>query len=160
MAGKKGQRSGGHNAKTTEQHLADGTYQKCRHGSRADHPDNQPELGPPVKPDGLDPIEAEVWDDVAGHLPDGCVHRGDSLALREACRWYYTYRRSMQLLEDDPLDKDARLTATACWDRFWRIARDFGATPVERTRLQAPPGDPKEQDSPESVLNKLAASRN
>lgn len=138
MPGRKGQRSGGHNAKTTEQHLADGTYQACRHGDRID---NEQAEGTPIKPDELDEIESQLWDEMVAYLPDAVIGRADTMALRELCRWYSLYRNAFAAWQCDPLDKDSRLAASASWDRFWRIARDFGVTPVERTRLQLKPGD-------------------
>ena len=133
MAGQKGQRSGGHNAKTTAQHIEDGTYQAIRHSSRADA---EVAIGNPQKPAGLDDIESSLWDDLTDFLPDGCLGGADTVALREMCQWYGVYRKSMQSFSDDPLDKDARMATCATWDRFWRIAQDFGATPVARARLQ------------------------
>ena len=159
MAGRKGQRSGGHNAKTTAQHEADGTSQKCRHGERAD---NEPAKGKPERPSDLDDVEQALWDEVVTYLPDGCVGRVDTTALREMCRWFALYRNAMGLFSSDPLDKDARLAATAAWDRFWRIAQDFGATPVARTRLQS--GDDSDgKDKPKGPMQEmyeLLASRN
>lgn len=157
MAGRKGQRSGGHNAKTTEQHIADGTFQKVRHGKRAD---NKPAIGKPEKPPELNEVESAVWDQMVTYLPDGTLGRVDSVALREMCRWYAVYCEAMQLLAADPINKDARLSATACWDRFWRIASDFGATPVARTRLQLDSGGKPKDENPIAALHKLLESRN
>lgn len=157
MAGKKGQRSGGHNAKTSAEHERDGTYRKHRHENRAD---KKAAIGKPAKPADLDDIESLVWDEVASYLPDGCVGRGDTMALREMCRWYSVYRNAMAAIECNPLDKDARLSATAYWDRFWRIAKDYGATPVERTRLQQQSGGESDPGDPMASLRKLLESRN
>lgn len=157
MAGRKGQRSGGHNAKTTAQHKADGTFQKCRHAVRLDNEETE---GKPVKPADLNQVQNAVWDEVVRYLPDGCVGRIDTVALREMCRWYDLYANAMSAWECDPLDKDARLAASAAWDRFWRIVQDFGATPVARTRLQLKNTDPNKEQSPMQALLDLAASRN
>lgn len=134
MPGRKGQRSGGHNAKTTAQHKADGTYQPCRHSERAD---NAAAIGKPEKPDWLSEQQNAIWDEVVDYLPDGCVGRADTVVLREMVRIYEIYTLSMALWQQMPIDKDARLAATAAWDRFWRIVQDFGGTPVARTRLQS-----------------------
>ena len=158
MAGRKGQRSGGHNAKTTEQHKADGTYQKCRHEKRVD---NAPAKGKPVKPSDLGSVESSVWDEVVSFLPETTTGRVDTIALREMCQWYGVYRKCIHIMQSDPLDRDARAGATACWDRFWRIAQDFGATPVSRARLQVPTEPQKSPaGSPMEDLHKLLESRN
>ena len=158
MAGRKGQRSGGHNAKTTQQHKTDGTYQPVRHAKRVD---NKPTEGSPRKPRGLSKVASAFWDETVGHLPDGCVGRGDSMALAEMCRWYELYRECMVLLDENPIDRDARAAATAYWDRVWRIAKDFGVTPVERTRLQDPKGDDDDTEDAKkkAEFQRLAANR-
>jgi phage terminase small subunit len=65
----------------------------------------------------------------------------------------------MEQFEADPLDKDLRGATKDAWDRFWSIAKDFGATPVARARLQLH-GDDGKPDSPMDKLRELMASRN
>ena len=92
-------------------------------------------------------------------FPDGVVGGADTIALREMCRWYRQYNEAMDCWRKQPLDKDARLSATAAWDRFWAIAKDFGCTPVSRARLQIHDDDDK-ADDPLAGLRLLVASRN
>lgn len=65
MAGVKGQRSGGRNAKTTEQHRLDGTLRADRHGE-------QPTIAVPVgRPTAPRPLEGEAraeWDRMVARL--------------------------------------------------------------------------------------------
>lgn len=154
MAGRKGQRSGGHNAKTTEQHKIDGTFQKCRHEKRAD---NLPAKGQPEKPDDLSEVEELVWSEMCNHLPAASIGRADTIMLREAARWYGIYFECMRLLRGDPIDKDLMGATDKAWKNFERIARDFGVTPVGRTRLELSAED---QAKPANRLHDLLASRN
>lgn len=156
MPGRKGQRSGGHNAKTTAEHHRDGTFQKCRHEKRADNGDAK---GYPEKPANLTKIQSKLWDEMVGFLPDGVVGGADTMALRELCNWYQQYISAMELWKECPIDKHARLSACAAWDRFWRIAQEFGCSPVARTRLQQHEGD-GEKANPLAGLHALLESRN
>lgn len=159
MAGVKGQRSGGHNAKTTAEHIAQGTYQKCRHGDRLD---NQPADGEPIKPAGLSQYESDVWDEMVGYLPAAAVGLADTVMLREAARWYGIYTRCMELLQADPIDRDLMLSTDKAWKNFDRIACQFGATPIARARLQLKPGGDVDEDSAtgKGPLAQLYQSRN
>ena len=160
MAGRKGQRSGGHNAKTTAQHEADGTYQPCRHNNRADV---EPAKGAPTMPRGLTQDQKKLWKEVIEYLPPGCVGALDNAALRSLVEMYAIYQNAMRKWKRNVLDKNARFAAKDAFDRFWKIAQDFGMSPVARSRLQiGQPSDGNEEssDSKEShaILLKMRES--
>ena len=162
MAGRKGQRSGGHNAKTTAELQASGTYKPHRHAGRVD---NVPTPGTPTMPEGLTKEQESLWSEVVDLLPDGCVGSLDNAALCSMLEWYGLYRTAMRKLKRDSLNKEARYAAKDAFDRFWRVAQDFGLSPVARARLQVEPGEPKPKreepsgsDEPHAVLLKMRES--
>lgn len=65
MAGVKGQRSGGHNAKTPDQHRTDGTYRPDRHGE-SEGP--EPPQGLPKPPKALSKGAKAEWDRMVKRL--------------------------------------------------------------------------------------------
>jgi len=106
MAGRKGQRSGGHNKKSAEDHVADGTFQPCRHENASQ------------SAGGFDRALSVVGTDAAGEMQ----------------RLYGIYRKSATAWDNDPTDKEARLSATAALDRFLRIAGEVAREePPEET---------------------------
>ena len=86
MAGVKGQRSGGHNRKTPQQHQLEGTYQKVRHaGLRSqDTP-----VGVPVAPMLLEGKAQAEWDRMLERLSvSKVISVVDDAALYQHCRLY------------------------------------------------------------------------
>lgn len=66
MAGVKG-RSGGHNRRSAEQHVLDGTYREDRHAGR-EHP--RPEIGTPDAPAALTGVARREWNRLTALLAD------------------------------------------------------------------------------------------
>lgn len=123
MAGRKGQRSGGHNKKAAEEHERDGT-RSC---------------------EGDAAVPAGALDFALGNV--------DTDAKREMQRLYAIYEQAAECWQNDPTDKDARLSATAAFDRFIRIACEIAR---EKPKEDAPP--PK-TDGPAISMADLLNSR-
>lgn len=84
MPGVKGQRSGGHNAKTSQQHKLEGTFQRVRHaGSRG--PDKVE--GIPTSPKPLEGDAAEEWDRMVTSMTRaGTLSANDGAILYQYCK--------------------------------------------------------------------------
>ena len=154
MPGVKGQRSGGHNKKTAEEHLAQGTTQRCRESSYAA---TVPAEGKLIKPTSLDEYGEELWAFVE-RLPSGSAGLVDSVPLQEMCRWYSLYRRLESAWSDDPLDKEARLGCSAAFDRFKKILDCYPFDMQSRSRLNVPQEEPKKSDPFEDYMKRKEAS--
>jgi hypothetical protein len=152
MPGQKGR--SGRKRKPTAQHIADGTYQKCRHENRAD---NVPADGWPEKPGGLSPMQEKLWDDVTTCLPSQCLGKIDTAGLRDMVRLYGIYCDLISLVEQDPSDSSTVNTMCKVFDRFWKYAQDYGLTAVARSRLDAPI---ENRDDAMDALHQLLESRN
>jgi len=114
MAGRKGQRSGGHNKKTDAEKEKLGTLQACRSDAA------EPAPGSVVTSLAGLGIDA---DDVAGRLSSVC----ESL---------------LGAIEREPTDKEARLSFTAYWDRLYRLAADLAReVPKDEAEQSKPSGD-------------------
>ena len=125
-------RSGKH-PKPTAEHIAAGTYQRCRHGNRMDAAGP---VGRPTKPRKLAKDAARLWDAVVDYLAGrGVVDVIDATELEMMCRLWGLTRAAMAAAEKDPADKDARIAATSYAARFEAVASRFGMTPVDRARL-------------------------
>lgn len=93
MAGVKGQRSGGHNAKSFEEHQRNGTVQSCRVSGYA----------------GKESHFVSEFQKLCGDV------QSDVKTL------YEIWKASAKIWESDPANKDARMSATAALDRVVRI---------------------------------------
>ena len=153
MPGRKGQRSGGHNRKTAEEHAAQGTTQRCRESGYAS---TEPQDGRPTKPAELDEYGRQLWQAV-DMLDGNRVGAIDTTAIAEMCRWYSLYRKLQKLWEDDPCDKEARLGCTAAFDRFKRIFDCYPFDPISRSRLDVPSA--AEEDKTTDMLGQLQQMR-
>lgn len=84
MPGVKGQRSGGHNAKTAQQHRLEGTFQRVRHAGTSG-PDVVSGIPVPSKP--LEGEAAEEWDRMIVYLTrSGTLSANDGAILYQYCR--------------------------------------------------------------------------
>jgi len=92
--------------------------------------------GVPILPAGLCEVAAAHWATVTGNIHGwGIATRADSEALEQLCRYWALWRAAVSVAELDPIDKDARIAATAYGDQWRKIAVEFGLTPVARTRI-------------------------
>lgn len=147
MAGRKGQRSGGHNKKTAAQLKAEGTWREDRHGKQVD---NVAAEGKPIQPNHFSPSQQQLWNELAGFLPDGVVGAKDSTMLVAAVQWYDIYSDTIKQLARDPIDKQLLAVADKSWKNFERLAKEFGATPTARARLRNDPGDNAKKEKTKS----------
>jgi len=143
MAGVKGQRSGGHNRKTTQQLKKEGTYTNSRHGKRVDA-----KVAPATLPCPGDLGEhgSELWKRICHTLPKEVVTKLDSDSLRAYCETWELYRKIYPQMLADPIDKDIRISWSACIDKLDKLGRQFGWTPQARAGLQMPDKDDSETD--------------
>jgi P27 family predicted phage terminase small subunit len=180
MAGVKNQRSGGHNAKTREQHEAEGTYRAHRHDG-IENPEPPP--GRPVPPKPLDGDAAEAWDRVCGFLEQSKILSVvDAEALYQYCQLFAEVEDiarirsetggSIQILEDNL----AHIEADELVQVFQEITKlraiesrcttqvqagrmklraylvEFGLTPAARGRVKVASG---KDDKPASPLAQI-----
>lgn len=121
MPGRRGQRgSGGHNKKTAEDHKRDGTRSH----------------------------EGETTAPAAGAL-DSVMGLVGTDSQCEMDRLYRIYVTAASQWASDPQDKDARLSATAAFDRYMRIACELAR---EKPKDDPPPSAQNVIGSMESLL--------
>ncbi|QDV86930.1 hypothetical protein [Stieleria magnilauensis] len=114
MAGRKGQRSGGHNKKTDAEKEMLGTLQACR-SDAAEHATGS--VVTSLADLGIDA------GNVAGRLSSVC-------------------ETLLAAIEGEPTDKEARLSFTAYWDRLYRLAADLAReAPKDESEQSKPSGD-------------------
>lgn len=135
MPGVKGQRSGGHNKKMTEQHKADGTYQKCRHETRVDT--KVPSSILPCPAD-LGEHGAELWKRICATLPKELITKLDTDSLMAYCQTWELYRKIIPQVLDDPMDKHLTCLWAKTVDKLDKLGRQFGWTPQARAGLHMP----------------------
>lgn len=141
MAGRPGQKSGGHNKKSIEQHLADGTYRENVHGALADHV--QPS-GKPVKPRGLKGRAATAWKHLVEATPEGVYGEQDTELLALYCQLWQEvedYRKS------GPVGTYLKFV-----EKFISIAARVGAGPIDRSRLKMKTKPEKEESLDDFML--------
>jgi P27 family predicted phage terminase small subunit len=166
MPGVKGQRSGGHNAKTQREHRLAGTFNTTKHSGYR-NPD--PVSGIPVSPKKLTGDAAAEWDRMLQRLTESKILSGvDAGALYQYCRLFAETEAcadrldeasaSINLLEESLGDfKGAELIAAfqemtkmrqleagyinkirqgRMGQRVWLV--EFGLTPASRGRVKLP----------------------
>ena len=77
-------------------------------------------------PPGLSTTAKAVWDSVVGC---GLTVQSDLPLLVDAMKWYSRYEAAAELLDKDPLDRDARISATASYKMFIEGLRVVGVAP-------------------------------
>lgn len=172
MAGVKGQRSGGHNAKTANEHALAGTKRRDRHAFAS--PD--PPKGRPTPPKRLEGDALAEWDAMIADLEAAkTLATTDRMALYQYCRLYAEteaqaeraseYAEGIQTLEDN-LSGLEGAELVACFQEIGKLHQlraqnetkvrqgrmglriylvEFGQTPASRGRVklpEAPPTDP------------------
>lgn len=146
----------GRSRKPTEQHRLDGTYRADRHGPIADEAEG---LAPPEKPDGMNTIAGEFWDEIV-RLKAGVVRAADGPQLAQLCSWWALWQLAELALVDYeigslPYNRTLAAVSTAS-QNFDRIAKRFGLTPADRAGLQAEqagPARPRVATRPKTKLD-------
>jgi P27 family predicted phage terminase small subunit len=167
MPGVKGQRSGGHNKKSAQTHVVQGTFRGDRH---ADAVASEPPKGRPSPPKPLEGDALDEWDRMVGRLEQsGTLSVVDDAALYQYARLFAETEAaavsqletngSVQILEENvgdlkgpelvaafqEISKMRRLEASyATQIRQGRMAIrqylvEFGQTPAARQRVKVPP---------------------
>ncbi|XZE56144.1 hypothetical protein SH139x_002225 [Planctomycetaceae bacterium SH139] len=152
MAGQKGR--SGRLPKPTEQHVLDGTYRSDRHARRADVLVMAEQL---QCPESLTGAAREAWERITLALPDDMLSRLDVDALWLYCQSWAQLLKVWPMFEDNPLDKDARITAMALCTEVDKLGRQFGWSPLSRASLRVPQRE--EADDPLTELMRRKAER-
>lgn len=98
-------------------------------------------------PDDLNEVGREIWTRVCDSLPAGVVTSLDIDALGRLCRISQTYARLYPKFDENPLDKDLRITALALASELDKLGRQFGMTPQSRAALKVPKEEEEDVDS-------------
>jgi len=134
---------GGNNIKTTDTLKKGGGYRATRHRDRADQ---KPAPGEPRMPDGLIHSE-DTWRRVLEYFRDrDALGELDTEALTELCRTYDLMVEARAAAECDVTAKDPRIAYCSYFDRWYRLMREFGGTPLARASLKVPPKNEEEED--------------
>lgn len=153
MAGQKGR--SGRLPKPTEQHVQDGTYRSDRHARRADVLVMAEQL---ECPESLTGAAQEAWQRITTALPDDALCQLDCDALWLYCQSWSQLLKVWPMFEENPLDKDCRITAMALCTEVDKLGRQFGWSPLSRASLRVPQRE--ESDDPLDELLKRKAARN
>ncbi len=132
------------NRKTTEELKASGGYRKDRHGNRADV---SPAPGEPIRPEGMTPGQAQIWDSVLASLPAAAIGEKDESAMVELIETYQRMRDVGALLAENRTDKDNRIAYCAFFDRWLKLAQEFGLTPRSRAAIKVPTGGEQDEET-------------
>lgn len=150
--------------KSTEDHIKDGTYQKCRHENRGISLDTVQEISLPVE---LDKIAADKWQEIIPPLvAAGLVAPVDMPELTNAFVAYGVAQGCLAFVNDN-FDSYAVYLAQLnlckgqvdmlkryeeCMDKYNRIMHKFGATPMERAKIKV---TPKQEDAEDELIKGL-----
>lgn len=111
-----------------------------------------PPQGQPVRPEGMDEVEAALWDQVVPDLVRReLVGESDTAELRRMVELWSLYRKSLALAKDDPVDKEIRCAVTGYGLAFGKIAGKFGLTVQDRASMKVPTNDTKKTQVPMRV---------
>jgi phage terminase small subunit len=182
MAGTPG-RSGGHNAKTRDALMREGTFRKDRHG---DLRSPEPPAGRPEMPSGLDEVGQEEWGRLVDRLEQsGSLTKVDDRVIYQAAKLFAEIEATsvrmahleacVERLEEnlgdfkgeDFIKLIQEITAqqkliSKCIDQL-RSGRmgmrqylvEFGLTPASRGRIKLPP----QKDQPKDDFSAMQRSR-
>jgi len=96
--------------------------------------------GSPQKPRGLTLEASKLWNHIVPQLEQsGVASKVDSPALQSMCEWWSSYRENYKAYrqkEPGSIEAGRCLTAaTKSFDRFVKLASEFGLTPASRNAL-------------------------
>lgn len=131
MAGKAGR--SGRKRKADAIKIATGTFYHYRDGD----PEAKPQAkGEPSKPTGLLPDAEEFWDQYVPLLVEmGVAKSSDGPRLQAMAEAWALLRMATKAVNQDPLDKDARISYAEYARQFANAAADFGMNPSSRSRI-------------------------
>ena len=174
MAGVKGQRSGGHNAKPVALHRLQGTFRKHRHSG---HTTAEPPLGHPPKPAGLTGEAAEEWGRMLARLVSSqTLSAVDDGVLARYCKLHARAERLEAALADEPpffdkvsvdgagqehVERKVHPGFAQCrqYDLALRVYLvEFGLTPASRGRVTLPRDGPPTKSKLERFLDGKATT--
>jgi P27 family predicted phage terminase small subunit len=93
----------------------------------------------------LSPDAGQLWDEITATLPPGTLAAVDRAALTACCEWYGRWRDLDRRLQNGDGDEYKLLClAAAASKQFATYAKQFGLTPLDRTKLPlaaAPEGE-------------------
>ena len=125
--------------KSIDQHLRDGTYRADRHGPIATDQLESQAPPPPAMPGEVVGLAAEFWRRIVGLLGN-LIRDRDAPLLAELCwHWAELQRIKTEIALVTPGTgnyRDLLIANGICTDKFDRIARRFGMTPVDRAKLK------------------------
>ena len=136
----------GRPAKPTVQLRREGTFDTSRHSDRVDDSYD----GVPEKIRGLGKDGLYCYEMITGSTPPNILVHIDSLSLFGLCKWWAEFRDwERKMSSPVGTEKDMR-NAGFAWDKFSKLASEYGLTPASRTKLRAnnseqsktAPGDP------------------
>ena len=132
---------GGHNRKSSSVLKAEGGYRADRHSERIDA-QIEPK-GKPRKPRGLENYQKKLWDDIVSTFPVAALGDIDTTMLTELLAWYGRYKNADELQDQ-----------CKAWDRFAKLATEYGLTPSSRAALKFHDKTP-EEDHFENLLDRF-----
>ena len=131
-------------------HAMAGSWRGDRHGTRHDRPRLE---GMPEPPDDMSSAAKEHWDEIVPQLIEANVVRQiDQHALSHLCETHSLLKATAMRLREDPIDRDARLSFSQYFDRWARLAAQFGLTPQSRNHIAAEV--PREEDKRQQLLDR------
>ena len=132
MAGKPGR--SGRKRKADSLKIADGTYRADRSGD----PDSKPKpLGKPTKPEFEGQEASDFWDKYVVELIDlGVATSLDAPRLQHLCEVWALLRRATVAVDEDPLEKMARIAYAEYSRQFGTLASEFGLNPASRSKIE------------------------
>jgi phage terminase small subunit len=111
-----------------------GNFREDRHADR----DGIKVAGAPVQPEGLDPDELWLWNQVVTQLPAGVLAQIDTAHLWAMCELWSLYRLALVIAKAEPTDKEARVAVLGYKKAWDSAAARCGLNPTDRLRLQLP----------------------
>lgn len=153
--------------KSTEDHIKDGTYRKCRHENRGISLDTVAEIS---VPDVLNKIASDKWEEIIPPLvAAGLVAPVDMPELTNAFVAYGVAQECLNYVNEN-FDSSAAYLAQInlckgqvdmlkryeeCMDKYNRIMHKFGATPMERAKIKI---QPKQEDAEDDLIKALSGN--
>ena len=83
----------------------------------------------------LDEVAAALYREIAENAPKLGIALLDAAAVQGVCEMWSLYRKTLKIVNDDPIDKDARIAVTSYWQAFITAAARLGMTPTDRLKL-------------------------
>lgn len=155
---------GGHNAKSTKQHIKDGTYQPVRHAGRLSVPAPDKIPDPPAH---FDERHAEKWRSVCQHLLDAEILADQDTDAIEAYveNWFIAADAVQDIRENGatlwaetaqgkkPITNPSFRVYQDCMKVLKSLFDQFGFTPRARMGMKVSPKDAQKPEDPAAKFN-------